>query len=380
LSNIFLVPADGFEPTLPVPQTGVLTNNTKQAYIFFKYLMIEKKDIKQVQVELSSICNADCPLCARNKWGWGKRTDFIERNMTLAECQHIFADPELSLEQIQLCGSFGDPLCNKQLLAILHFFNDRFAEVNLSIHTNGGLRDRIFFKKLAEFSNLHVNFGIDGLEDTNHLYRRNVNFQKVMANAEAYIQAGGTAIWNFIPFKHNEHQLLEIEKLSKQMQFKELVVHDKGRDYAWLHDEKRWILPAGEFKGSDKEFENITILDEESFEKLSENPLDLKILQLMYKKDPHLNCLTKQKKNVYIDSRGNLWPCCYIGLDPRKFNSSNNSQLLPLLHDQEINLLQVSWQQAMQWWYKIEQSWNYKTIQDGLLKVCIRNCNKIRKK
>ena len=54
-----------------------------------------------------------------------------------------------------------------------------------------------------------VIFAIDGLEDTNHLYRVNTNFNKIMENAKAFINAGGIARWDFIAFAHNEHQIEE---------------------------------------------------------------------------------------------------------------------------------------------------------------------------
>ena len=34
-----------------------------------------------------------------------------------------------------------------------------------------------------------VDFNIDGLEDTNHLYRRNTDFNKIINNAQAFIGA-----------------------------------------------------------------------------------------------------------------------------------------------------------------------------------------------
>ena len=65
----------------------------------------------------------------------------------------------------------------------------------------------------------HVVFSIDGLEDTNHLYRRNVQWHKVMENAKSFIDAGGLARWRMIVFEHNAHQLKDAEQLSKAMGF-----------------------------------------------------------------------------------------------------------------------------------------------------------------
>ena len=57
-------------------------------------------------------------------------------------------------------------------------------------------------------------FGIDGLEDTNHIYRRNVDWDRLQKNFRAYIKAGGDAGWQFIVFPWNEHQIEEARQRS----------------------------------------------------------------------------------------------------------------------------------------------------------------------
>ena len=76
------------------------------------------------------------------------------------------------------------------------------------------IRDR--FKQVPEG---YINFAFDGLEDTNHLYRRRVNWSTAIKNATAYIDSGGTARWTYLTFKHNEHQIEEARSLAKKMNF-----------------------------------------------------------------------------------------------------------------------------------------------------------------
>ena len=58
--------------------------------------------------------------------------------------------------------------------------------------------------KIAK-AKVKVTFGIDGLQDTNHLYRISTNFDKIIKNAKAFIDAGGFAKWHMLVFEHNEH-------------------------------------------------------------------------------------------------------------------------------------------------------------------------------
>ena len=74
-----------------------------------------------------------------------------------------------------------------------------------------------------------VHFGIDGLEDTNHLYRVNVKWKKVMENVKAFVENGGNAIWDYIVFRHNEHQVEQAREFSNKIGFKKFLVKKTGR-------------------------------------------------------------------------------------------------------------------------------------------------------
>ena len=67
---------------------------------------------------------------------------------------------------------------------------------------------------MASLKRTLIIFGIDGLEDTNHIYRKNVKWKKLEENIKIYIKYGGTASWQFIVFEHNKHQ----ENIAKQKQ------------------------------------------------------------------------------------------------------------------------------------------------------------------
>ena len=74
-----------------------------------------------------------------------------------------------------------------------------------------------------------IDFGIDGLEDTNHLYRRGVSFEKAINNAQAFIKTGGKAQWNYIVYKHNEHQIGQAKLLSEIIGFDKILFRGTGR-------------------------------------------------------------------------------------------------------------------------------------------------------
>ena len=60
-------------------------------------------------------------------------------------------------------------------------------KIKIEIHTNGGARNVEFWENLGKLSkiagkNILVIFSVDGLEDTNHIYRRNVKWDKLKEN------------------------------------------------------------------------------------------------------------------------------------------------------------------------------------------------------
>ena len=130
----------------------------------------------------------------------------------------------------------NDTLKEEKFLNYLKQYN----KPEIHIHTNGGMNGPKFFAELAECLKdfpfpTHVVFSIDGLEDTNHLYRRNVQWHKVMENAKSFIDAGGLARWRMIVFEHNAHQVEECERLAFSMGFKKFDIKLRVKGDRALH-------------------------------------------------------------------------------------------------------------------------------------------------
>jgi len=192
------------------------------------------KNITEYQLEITTYCNAACPQCPRNIQGSG-----INPYMPLVHLDRQVIDAAFSvdlckhLKQIFFCGSYGDPIMHPDFLDILQDFRNKNPTLWLYIHTNGGVHDKNYWTEIAKIMNGYgqIDFGFDGLEDTLHLYRRNVKYDVAMRNARAYIDAGGRAQWNYIVFKHNEHQVEQARQLSKEYGFFNFLPRKTGRFY-----------------------------------------------------------------------------------------------------------------------------------------------------
>tara|TARA_B100000959_G_C14992263_1_gene628515 strand:+ start:727 stop:1371 length:645 start_codon:yes stop_codon:yes gene_type:complete len=176
------------------------------------------KDIIEIEVELSSRCNASCPGCKRTMM-LNRGDYFPQIDISLIEFQKIFDNYDLSQIKFKFCGVLGDPMMNSELIEICRYSLDKGAQIIIS--TNAGIRNVNWWKRFAKLSKSHfgklrVDFAIDGLEDTNHLYRVGVKWKKVKENLEAYLSEGGHARWNYIVFDHNKKDLPIARKLAKQ--------------------------------------------------------------------------------------------------------------------------------------------------------------------
>ena len=255
--------------------------------------------ITSLHVEPSSHCNARCPGCPRNGYGYPLQGFFEEKNLDINKYEQILSC-YAEIKDILFCGNHGDPMMNPN---IAQFCSK--THINYAIATNGGIGRLETYEALAE-KNVEITFGIDGLEDTNHLYRQGVKWQNVMYRVEAFINKKGRARWQFIKFKHNMHQVEKAREMSKELGFKEFFVIEQGRNnMPAIQPDKtisHWILPPEE-SAQPQEFNVEEYLD------MRYNPYNLSKSKCKVSsiKCEHLDGM------VYVNSSGEVFPCCYQG-------------------------------------------------------------------
>jgi MoaA/NifB/PqqE/SkfB family radical SAM enzyme len=285
------------------------------------------------------------------------RPDLEIRQITIDKFKQYFPPDILHpVAKIMFCGVHGDPCIARDTLEICEYLLENTSmKCAIQIHTNGGMRNTEWWTKLGKiFSNRNqlnwdcwrVIFSIDGLKDTNHLYRRNVEWDKLTANAQAFIDAGGNAAWEYLIFKHNEHQIEEAEELSKKMGFKMFIpkkalgvaygdklkplpaVNKEGKleyiiEAPTLAKHRNVEHPTGTLETTYQEFkvEDYRKLKISKSNENYQDKVNIVYDQLKsYSWEKLDNCEIKCKagkdwgaKEIFIDSDGKILPCCYIG-------------------------------------------------------------------
>src|SRR6056297_800764 len=196
--------------------------------------MLKYKDIRKVHIEVSDICNAACPMCARFQGGGVSMFPYLTNtSMSIFKFKELFQ--KSFVQQIQewlFCGVYGDPCTAVDLPKIISYIKSLNPDVFISVESNGGIRDTQWWSNLASSLNSEkcsVSFSIDGLEDTNHIYRRNVKWNKLLNNIRAFTKAGGYSEWQFIKFKHNQHKIDTAKVLAKELGIKTFNVKETNR-------------------------------------------------------------------------------------------------------------------------------------------------------
>ena len=188
-------------------------------------------DITTVHIEHTSKCNLLCPQCARVVDG-KVNPNLVLSELTLKDYKRIFTEDFASqIKKVYWCGSYGDSIASNTWVECAYWL--RFSGVqSMQLYTNGSARKPDWWRGLAAIFNRehdYIYFSIDGLEDTNHLYRVNSDWKIIMKNVKAFIGAGGNARWDYLIFDHNEHQVEEAYNLAKELGFKQIVFKNTSR-------------------------------------------------------------------------------------------------------------------------------------------------------
>lgn len=271
------------------------------------------KNITDMHIELTDKCQASCPMCARNYSGGVERPFVGQHDITLEQFESWFSPEFLKgINNFYACGNYGDPIIAKDCLEIFKYVRS-CTDSRLSIHTNGSARSAKWWSNLANaLAGEHdVTFGIDGFAESHVLYRRGTDWQKIIDNARAFIDAGGTASVDCLVFKHNQHEIEEFKAEMTSIGFKSVNIKSTGRFY---DIEKFPVLnTVGQIE---YHLEPVDLYEYKkiNFLKLDELSKDITLWQDVVDQTPVApKCVSK--KEIYVDARGTVYPCCWVGSD-----------------------------------------------------------------
>lgn len=277
--------------------------------------------VTKIHLEASTYCNARCPGCPRNIYGFNASGRFIEQNISPHKFK-IIRNQLPDVKRVSINGGLGDPMMNPSIVELVDI-----CECEVSITTNGSIGKLKSYFELAS-RGVTIYFSIDGLHDTNHLYRQDVDWNKLMERARHFIRSGGSAIWKWVPFKHNNHQTNIAKEIAKEMGFEDFEISHQRRDDFPVLDRygklSHWIQPHDRPGQPKKNFD-------------PELAISLMSKEARYLQDPgifEIEQCDHLDGEVYVTAAGEITPCCYHG------TAVANREIVPV---KDFEKLKNSW-------------------------------------
>ena len=258
------------------------------------------KSVKVLEIETTNICNASCPQCLRTNETGSIVSEYVDELDFDAVVRNIPINFWQTLTEINFNGNTGDNIAHPEIQSIVSKVIGLAPQAQIKISTNGSLRNTTWwtdFGMLLANTNCSVIFGIDGLDDTHSLYRVGTSWQRIIDNASAFITAGGSAVWQMIPFKHNQHQIDACRGLSKQLGFKKFLLRSENRFPAnqnwqpvFFKQKQTHIIESSDMKITDSICQSMEQLDATR----------------------KIKCKSVEVNWMAIYADGTVWPCCFL--------------------------------------------------------------------
>ena len=294
-------------------------------------------------------------------------------------------------------GDYGDPCTCPEILEILEYITKHNNKSAIQINTNGGMKTERFWHDLGKLftknKRRYVIFSVDGLEDTNHIYRRNVKWNKVFSAMTTYSQTGAKGIWEFLKFKHNEHQLEKAFALANKLGF---IIRFKNPN--GFEELDGGMMPARDenynieyeiYPARDAEIRPVIVspAQENLINMINTDTIEYdtvkdKIESFYKEKSACINCSAKtfgMGNEVRINYDGTVWPCSFFGhlsqkyLKDRKVSVVHKWQADNIFKDVKNNLKDKSLKEILDDdpFKAVRESWK-----DHSILLCSDSCSK----
>jgi MoaA/NifB/PqqE/SkfB family radical SAM enzyme len=342
--------------------------------------MYNLEDIKTIHLEVTQNCQASCPMCDRNINGGEVNPHINLDELTLEDCKKIFTPEFISqLSTMYMCGNLGDPLIARDTLEIFRYFRNHNPNIWFSMNTNGGARDRKWWTDLANVFDKKgaVIFSVDGLKDTNHIYRQGVTWSLVEQNIKTFISAGGRARWDFLVFDHNQHQIEEAQNLANNWGVEKFIVKKTGRFITANSIAKEIHFVPNKnslIKKPEEKYQNSALKNQESLIG-KHGSMDV------YYDSAVIECKVSKEKSLFITAEGLALPCCWTaGRMYKWWHTDPKVEQIWQFIDQVGGKSAIDARQGLEKVFKsgifdkIKESWSKKSCADGKLKVCSMKC------
>jgi len=176
----------------------------------------DKDFVEAIELELTSACNLNCPLCARN----------------YEEAQHLLTpysrplseiiaqlDEYPNIKKCCLAGILSEPTLYPELFGLIKYLNSR--NIQTELYSNGNTHDEVYWEQLGTLTNElnTVIFTVCGsTQEIHERYRRGSDLQQLLRHHLAYKRGNkcGNDYLQHIMFEYNRDDFENMDEIRSQ--------------------------------------------------------------------------------------------------------------------------------------------------------------------
>ena len=163
-----------------------------------------------VNIDIGARCTLECSACSRTKLR-KKGLPIPGKDITLDQFKKIAN----FFEYINFCGQVSDPIMNNNFIEFLKICNDK--KIRTTVHVAASHRKEKWWSEAFEANKkAEWIFGIDGLPEDSHKYRKNQDGVKLFNMMLLAKSMGIRCAWQYIIFNYNENTIEEAKRISEK--------------------------------------------------------------------------------------------------------------------------------------------------------------------
>ncbi|MFA7127780.1 MAG: radical SAM protein [Sphaerochaeta sp.] len=244
--------------------------------------------VEEVELELTSSCNLDCPLCARNyennahllSGGQRPYNDLIDQ-----------LDSYTNLKRCCLAGIISEPTLYKHFFDLIEYLKSR--DITIELYTNGNTHNELWWEELGKLcdESIKVIFTVCGSNQALHeKYRKNSDLKQLLNHHSSFKKYSKSDYLQHITFTYNQEDFKNMGYI-RSLFTNECNIHS-------MPYRSRFPLKI-------KIDEDIDIIPElkKQYETIS------KIGNLKLQNKCNINCKSFETRFISIDNKGHIAPC-----------------------------------------------------------------------
>lgn len=266
-------------------------------------------------IEPSSICALRCPRCPRAE----VPESLLNRQLTLDFFKNqVGVDVARQIRKITFCGNDGDPIYCRELVEIIVWFKTLNPNIQIVIITNGSYKPAHWWQYLGKVLNQHdeVHWSLDGWDDSsNQQYRVQSNWASIIQGIQAFrsVNQATYLVWAAIAFRFNQqhHEHMKAQASALGFDSFQLTKSTKfGSKYPSAYGIEDLLEPTDPaLVASAHRFERVVTSLTSKIRPGAE--LKIEFLKRATQLGNHSGICLIGSKGVFLNSRGEFYPCCW---------------------------------------------------------------------